>query len=127
MAGITPTPDHPRVAKTALGASQSVSFSYHRNGLNQILELKKQGWKIWSLENRLVSDSIFSIRKLDPMQEILLVVGNELAGIDPSILDESDRVFNLPMQGSKESLNVSVAFGIAIYWLRNIQEISSEC
>ena len=121
LAGITPTPDHPKVAKTSLGASRSVSFSYHRNGLNEILELQKEGWEIWSLENTPDSQSIFNVRKIDPAQGILLVVGNELAGIDPSILEVSDRVFSLPMHGKKESLNVSVAFGIAIYWLRYIQ------
>ena len=48
----------------------------------------------------------------------MIIVGNERAGIDPGILDVCDRILSLPMNGQKRSLNVSVAFGVAAYWLR---------
>jgi tRNA G18 (ribose-2'-O)-methylase SpoU len=49
---------------------------------------------------------------------MLLVVGNELAGVDPAILDLSDRIVSIPMMGHKSSLNAAVAFGIVVYWLQ---------
>lgn len=118
LAGITPTPEHPRVVKTALGAEQTVPWSYHRNALDLVSSLQLSGYQIWSLENTsedLVMYPEFPIELVSPA---LLVIGNELTGIDPGILAISDRVIALPMRGLKESLNVVVAFGIAAYWLR---------
>ncbi len=118
LCGITSTPDQAKVAKTALGAERSVPWSYHRNGLDAVLMLKEAGYAIWSLENRGQTQPLFDISLELVMEPVVLVVGNELAGIDPGILAESDYMVSLPMLGSKKSLNAVVAFGAAVYWLR---------
>ncbi len=119
LGGITPTPFHPRVRKTALGAEKIIPWSHHRNGLDAIKALKDQGYLLWALENGLFSHSLFDL-SWQPVHHgsILLIVGNELTGIDPIILENCDRVIALPMVGAKKSLNVAVAFGTAAYYLR---------
>lgn len=118
LCGITSTPTQPKVVKSALGAEKTVSWSYYRNGVDAIQSLKQQGLCIWSLENRRPNLSLFDLQADDLYEPLLLVVGNELAGVDPTILDLSDRVVSLPMLGRKGSLNVAVALGIVAYWLR---------
>ncbi|MCO5193708.1 MAG: RNA methyltransferase [Anaerolineae bacterium] len=115
LCGTTATPDHPKFAKTALGAETNVSWSYHRNGVDLIETLQANEYTIWALEATQSSQSLFTT--LLPDTPLALVVGNERAGIDPDILALCHRVLHLPMCGVKESLNVAVAFGIAAYHL----------
>ena len=118
LCGITPTPDNPKLAKTALGAEGVVPWTQYRNGLAAAVSLKKQGLRLWALEGGSRSESLFDAR-VDPQgPPIVLVVGSEISGIDPDILEHCQRVFCLPMQGIKTTLNVAVAFGIAAYFLR---------
>jgi tRNA G18 (ribose-2'-O)-methylase SpoU len=105
------------VGKSALGAERTVPWSYHRNGLDATRLCKQQGLCIWSLENRLSSQSIFDLHPDELTKPVLLVVGNELSGVDPAIMELSDRVVSIPMLGHKGSLNAAVAFGIVAYWL----------
>ena len=118
LAGITPTPSHPKVAKTALGADATVTWSHHLNGLETIVDLKERGWSVLALENGHTSRPFFDYEVATGSRPILLIVGNERAGVDPAILDACDCILSLPMSGHKQSLNVSVAFGVAVYWLR---------
>lgn len=119
LGGTTPTPEHPRFAKTALGAEHSVSWQYHTNGLQAALALKESGRRLIALESGADSDSIFQLLPtLDTSTPLLLIVGNEVAGIDPDILSICDDVAHLPMAGIKSSLNVAVAFGIGVYQIR---------
>lgn len=119
LGGTTPTPEHPRFAKTALGAEHSVSWQYYTNGLQAALALKESGRRLIALESGAESDSVFQLLpKLDRSAPLLLIVGNEVAGIDPDILSICDEVVHLPMAGIKSSLNVAVAFGIGVYQIR---------
>jgi 23S rRNA (guanosine2251-2'-O)-methyltransferase len=118
LCGITPTPEHSKVAKTALGADSTVAWSYHMNGLEVIMDLKDRGWRLWALESGPKAHPFFEAVLATPTQPILLIVGNERAGVDPEILNSCDNILSLPMSGHKQSLNVSVAFGVAAYWLR---------
>ncbi|HEX6386776.1 MAG TPA: TrmH family RNA methyltransferase [Anaerolineae bacterium] len=118
LCGITALPNHPRIAKTALGAEQALPWTTYRNGIDAVLALKEQGYQVWALESGPRSESLFEATIAPDSRPALLVVGNELVGVDPGILAHCDRVFALPMQGQKESLNAAVAFGIAIYTLR---------
>lgn len=118
LCGITPTPDNPKLAKTALGAEGAVPWTQYGNGLAAAVSLRKQGLRLWALEGGSRSESLFDAR-VDPQgPPIVLVVGSEISGIDPDILEHCDRVLCLPMQGIKTTLNVAVAFGIAAYFLR---------
>ena len=119
LTGITSTPSQTKVSKTALGAEENVAWTYHLNGLESIKDLKTRGYRIWAIENNLSGESLFNINfPLRSNAPILIVVGNEIAGIDPGILKLCDRILYLPMLGKKRSLNVVIAFGIVAYYLR---------
>ena len=113
LCGITATPDNPKIRKTALTAETNMNWSYHLNALDEVVHQKENGYQVWSLESAERSISIHhAVRDLSPMP-ILLVAGNELAGVDPGILATSDRLVHLPMQGQKRSYNIAVAVGMA--------------
>jgi 23S rRNA (guanosine2251-2'-O)-methyltransferase len=120
LCGITPTPHHPKVKKTALGAEQQISWSQHTNSLDLAQTLKQAGGQLWALEESATADSLFAVRSLPPDASVVLVVGNEITGVDPELLATCDRVLTIPMWGIKRSLNVAIAFSIAVYWLRQI-------
>lgn len=118
LTGTSPTPENPRVGKTALGAEFAVPWSWHANGLQVALQVKAQGSQLWALEIGPDSTSVFQAAPEMPGEPLCLVVGNEVSGIDPGILALCDRYVWIPMQGYKRSLNVAIAFGIAVYTLR---------
>ncbi len=118
LCGITPTPAHPRLAKTALGAEKRMPWSHANNGLERVQTLKEQKIMLIGLEAGLGSRSLFTVEKPATDVPIALVVGNERAGVDPAILAACDLRVSLPMLGQKVSLNVAVACGIALYQLR---------
>lgn len=118
LTGTSPTPENPRVGKTALGAEFSVPWTWHANGLQAAQQIKSQGKQLWALEIGPHSSSIFQAAWNLPEEPICLVVGNEVSGIDPGILAICDACVWIPMQGYKRSLNVAIAFGIAVYTLR---------
>jgi 23S rRNA (guanosine2251-2'-O)-methyltransferase len=124
LCGITPTPDNETVQKTALGAQESVTWSYHKDALKIVNDLKKEGWKIFALEEneRAMAITDASAAALNSartsVQRDVLIVGNEVTGVDPELLDLCDTIYYIPMQGQKRSFNVAIAFGIAAYELR---------
>lgn len=122
LCGITPTPDHPKVNKTALGAEHTVPWEYHRNSLDAAQMSKEQRAVLWALEYTPQSISLYEAIGDIPSSPVTLVVGNERAGIDPGLLAMCDCVVWIPMHGQKESLNVAVAFSIAAYTLRFARE-----
>ena len=118
LCGICPLPDHPGLIKTALGAERAVPWNQHRNGLEAARALKATGTRLWALEGGPRAESLFTLAGDLPGPPIVLVVGNEVSGVDPGILAICERVAVIPMQGAKDSLNVAIAFGIAAYFLR---------
>lgn len=118
LCGITATPEHPRLAKTALGSQESIRWSSHRNAVDIVISLMENGYEVWALEGGPNAEYIFSIQSLPPSGKVILAVGNEITGLDPGIVRLCSKVLFLPMQGLKGSLNVSVAFGVAAYYLR---------
>ena len=118
LCGISPTPENPRLGKTALGAQQSVPWSSHRNAVVLLEQLKAGGHVIWALEQGSDSQPLEDASGVGPaLEKLVLVVGNERAGVDPGILERADRVVHIDMRGSKRSLNVAVAFAVAAYAL----------
>lgn len=126
LCGITATPEHPRLAKAALGAQDTVPWSYGRNALDMAQSLRQAGYCLWALERVTADNSTKNVHSLfDPGIEyplgerpVVLIVGNERAGVDPGLIELCDHIISLPMYGEKPSLNAAVAFGIAIYCLR---------
>jgi len=97
-----------------LGAEKSVKWRYFSSSLRAVNVLKKKGVKIFSIEQSVSSEDIGKLNKAK-CGDMALVFGNEVNGISPKILAVSDKIFEIPMLGEKESLNVSVAFGVAAY------------
>lgn len=119
LLGITATPAHPRLAKAALGAHETVAWSYHRHGPDAAARLRDAGFQLWALERTAEPSPQLSLYEAElPAAPLALIVGNERAGVDPELLALCDGVLALPMVGRKSSLNVAVAFGIAVYHLR---------
>lgn len=114
LSGITPTPDNKRVGKTSLGAELSIDWTYIPNSIEQINELKAKRYYIVVLEESSNINNNLYTTKLQIDYPLVLVVGNEVCGTDPEIRELCDFVLSIPMLGSKKSLNVAVAFGIAL-------------
>lgn len=118
LCGITGRPGRDKtdekLSKVALGAEKIVSWEYRKQSWRLLDELKAQGFQIVSLE--LTPESINYVN-FKPKFPLALVIGNEVEGVKPSLLKRSERYIQIPMRGEKESLNVSVAFGIAASWI----------
>ncbi len=113
LCGITPTPDHEAVTKTSLGAEDFVTWSAHKDAVKLASGLKKEGFAIWALEQTKNSELLEAAAcLLKPNHPIALVVGNEVTGVDPGILEIADKVVHLPMRGQKRSFNAAIAFAI---------------
>lgn len=119
LGGITAPPTHPKLAKTALGAESALPWTQHRNSVQAVKQLKLEGYAIWVLEEGETAVNLFATPlPTTAHQPILLVIGNEKVGVDPAIQQLADCTFALPMSGVKNSLNVAVAFGIAVYQIQ---------
>src|SRR5690349_6055492 len=126
LCGITPTADNEAVTKTSLGAEDSVPWSYHKDAVRLVKGLKGEGWSVLALEEdkraRAIAAASTTLRSA---QRGVLIVGNEVTGVDPELLDLCDQIFYIPMLGEKKSFNVAIAFSIAAYALCP-QEIESK-
>jgi tRNA G18 (ribose-2'-O)-methylase SpoU len=118
ICGITPTPDNPKVVKTALDAEQHIPWLQHWNSIDAGQSLKSDGYDLIAMEGGDGALPIFELLPLLSDRPIVLVIGNEVSGVDPGLLEICDKKIWLPMLGKKQSFNVSVAFGIAAYMLR---------
>lgn len=121
LCGITPEPLdqfgklRPQMAKVSLGAEKSVKWEKAKSTGRLIDKLKKEGYRIWAVEQSKKSVPYYKVTLRRAQGKIALVFGNEINGISRAILKKCDKVLEIPMRGKKESLNVSVAFGIAVF------------
>lgn len=114
LCGITATPPHADIHKTALGAEDSVDWRYFDDTLNAMDYLRNEGYKIYAIEQ--AEDSIMLDElNLTQVEKTAIVLGNEVKGVSQSIVDKSDYCIEIPQFGTKHSLNVSVAGGIVIW------------
>lgn len=109
--------DHLHLSKTALGAEKTVAWEYQQSTANVLEGLHADGFWIVGLE---ISRQSQPISTLKQTAKIALVVGNEVAGIQPTTLASCDQVIHLPMRGSKESFNVAVACAMASYHILHL-------
>lgn len=139
MAGISAVPPNAEISKTALGAERSVAWRYVEDAFEEVKRLKNTGTRIYALEqthgsipldkltlfsddeyvseNKEYSSGISIGREKKRISGFLLVVGNEVKGVDQRIVDIADATLEIPMHGVKHSLNVSVSAGIAMWEL----------
>lgn len=112
------------IHKTALGAEEMLDIYACDDIKNKLFELKSQGWQVVGLENNIETDRIFKLNgselKNKITDKIVLVLGEEVNGIDNSLYDIIDLFVEIPMRGQKESFNVSVAAGIAMYGIMSL-------
>ena len=114
LCGITSTPPHREIHKTALGATESVEWKYVEETVDAISELKQDGYTILSVEQ---AEGAVSLEKmtLAADEKVALVLGHEIRGVDQKVVDLSDHCIEIPQYGTKHSLNISVAAGIVIW------------
>jgi 23S rRNA (guanosine2251-2'-O)-methyltransferase len=118
LCGYTPAPPVKDIMKTALGATESVVWEFVKDPVEVVKEYKTKGYTIVALE---LTDS--SVNYTDISKEIfplLFIIGNEITGVNQTLLDLCDLSMEIPQYGIKQSLNVAVAYGITIYELRKV-------
>jgi 23S rRNA (guanosine2251-2'-O)-methyltransferase len=116
LCGYTPQPPHRDIHKTALGATETVTWKYIENSVDAVKLLKAEGYRILAVEQ--VSDSVPLQRfKLLSGEKIVLIFGNEVVGVREELLDYCDGCIEIPQFGMKHSLNVSVAAGMVLWEL----------
>ncbi|MES2647804.1 MAG: RNA methyltransferase [Bacteroidota bacterium] len=119
LCGFTPRPPHRDIHKTALGATETVTWHYRENALELVKQLKLSGYKILSVEQ--VTNSIpLSQFTWNGTDKLVLVFGNEVDGVQQSIIDASDACLEIMQLGTKHSLNISVSAGIVLYKLAEV-------
>ncbi|MFC2086429.1 RNA methyltransferase [Bacteroidota bacterium] len=114
LCGITATPPHKDIYKTALGASESVKWKYYKSTIEAIQNLKSEGYIIISVEQ--VEHSILlSDFEIKEREKYAIVLGNEVKGVLQEVVDISDYCVEIPQFGTKHSFNISVCCGIVLW------------
>lgn len=120
LCGFTPQPPHRDIQKTALGATDTVTWKHYDSTADAVKQYKNSGYKIIAIEQ--VHGSILLNQFIpDSMQKYALIFGNEVNGVDDSILELCDATIEIPQLGSKHSLNISVSAGIALWEFAKIK------
>jgi 23S rRNA (guanosine2251-2'-O)-methyltransferase len=116
LLGITAVPPHREIEKTALGATETVAWEHQHDGLAVIDHYKNLGYTIAAIEQ---AESSHMLDQLDmsSRKKMLVILGNEVDGVQQALVDQSDLCIEIPQFGTKHSLNVSVAAGIVLYAL----------
>jgi 23S rRNA (guanosine2251-2'-O)-methyltransferase len=114
LTGITGTPPHREIQKTALGATESVAWEYAENSAVLIESLKAQGYTIIIIEQTSTSIPLHTFMP-DPAEKYCLVFGNEVNGVHDDVIQHGDVAVEIPQTGTKHSLNISVCLGIVVW------------
>lgn len=114
LCGITSTPPHREIEKTALGATASVNWSYYSQAEDLVKNLKEEGYRILALEQ---ADRSVSLHRFNPEPGVryALILGNEVFGVNDALMQLADQVIEIPQFGTKHSFNVSVSAGIFLW------------
>jgi len=112
LSGFTPVPPRPEISKTALDSTESVPWSYTKNSVKKINELKQNGYTIYTVEQTTESEVYTEVEYKFPL---CFIMGNEVDGVSDELVKQTDYAIEIPMLGIKHSLNVSVAYGIVLY------------
>lgn len=114
LTGITGVPPHREIHKTALGATESVTWEYVLKPEDAARRLKSEGYRVVAIEQTTESISLESF-PVDPKTKICLVFGNEIHGVSEEVLELADSALEIPQAGTKHSLNISVCVGIVCW------------
>ena len=114
LCGITSTPPHAEIHKTALGAENTVDWKHYDSTLDAVNDLKKQGYVVYAIEQAEGSTSLPHLN-LDKSKKYAIILGNEVKGVQQVVVDVCEACIEIPQLGTKHSLNVSVTGGIIIW------------
>ncbi|WP_068597844.1 RNA methyltransferase [Vaginella massiliensis] len=114
LCGITATPPHKEIHKTAIGATDSVAWEYENDSVELIKKLKADGYTIVCIE-QVENSKAFQDYTVDSDKKYAIVMGNEVDGVQQAIVDITDDCLEIPQSGTKHSLNVSVCTGIVLW------------
>lgn len=129
LSGYSPTPldrfgrERQDFIKVSLGAEKTVPWEYVETLEPALLQLKQEDCCIAALEQAPNSTDLFDF-KIPTSKNLALIIGNEVEGVSPTLLEQADVILEIPMHGKKESLNVSVATGVALFALANLRRVS---
>ncbi len=114
LCGITATPPHREIHKTALGATDSVHWEYYENTLELIKKLKTDGYTLCAVEQ---TDSSNMLNNYTPsaFRKYAIIFGHEIYGVNQQVIDECDLSIEIPQLGTKHSLNIAVSAGIVLW------------
>jgi tRNA G18 (ribose-2'-O)-methylase SpoU len=113
LCGFTPQPPHRDIHKTALGATESVDWMYYEQTTDAVIALKNEGYKVYAIEQ---TEGSIPLNQFDKKGEpIAFVFGNEVDGVDQSVIALCDGVIEIPQWGMKHSLNISVAAAVVLW------------
>ena len=114
LCGITATPPHKDIQKTALGSTESVNWAYAESTLALLKELQSKDIKVLSIEQ---AEKATRLNEFTPKknQKYALIFGNEVTGVSQEVVSHSDQVIEIPQYGTKHSLNISVSCGVVLW------------
>jgi 23S rRNA (guanosine2251-2'-O)-methyltransferase len=114
LCGITATPPHREISKTALGATESVKWAYYKNTNESIIRLRKEGYRILAIEQTVHSCMLHDFA-ISQKEKYAFIFGHEVKGVEQEVVDMCDGVIEIPQYGTKHSLNVAVSAGIVLW------------
>lgn len=114
LCGITATPPHAEIHKTALGAEDTVDWKYYEHTQDAVKELKAEGYLVYAVE-QVQNSVLLQNLQLDSTKKYAIILGNEVKGVQQEVVDMCDGYIEIPQFGTKHSLNVSVTGGILIW------------
>ncbi|WP_422081700.1 RNA methyltransferase [Ulvibacterium sp.] len=114
LSGITACPPHKDIHKTALGATESVAWEYHKNTVDLVQELKIQEYCVMAVEQA-ENATMLNQFSVHADQKYALVFGNEVKGVSQEVVDFCDGVLEIPQYGTKHSLNIAVSVGVVVW------------
>jgi len=121
LCGITPKPPHRDIQKTALGATESVEWSYYEETTDAVSDLKAEGYKIIGIEQ---ADGAVELQdlKIEPGQKYALVFGHEVNGVGQKVIDMCDICAEIPQFGTKHSFNIAISVGIVLWEVNRLKK-----
>jgi len=113
LCGVTATPPHREIQKTALGATESVNWKHFATTIDAVNSLKNDGYTVYAVEQAENSTMLDTLKLSDT--KIALVFGNEVSGVEQSVIDVCNGCIEIPQYGTKHSLNLAVSVGIVVW------------
>ena len=121
LGGICPVPPSPELRKVALGAEEVVPFEHVSDVVSLVKSLQAEGYKVIAVEQTVNSVKLDAFRR-DPSARYALVFGNEVDGVQQAVVDACDFALEIPQQGTKHSLNVSVSIGVVLWGISSLRD-----